>query len=617
MTVGRIPEEAIEAVLRHHDIVETVGRHVHLTKNGKYMKGLCPFHSEKTPSFTVTPEKQIFYCYGCGKGGNAIHFVMEMEGYSFPEAVRVMAEEAHVPVTWEPSQQSGEQTAEQKDRQILLEAHEYAAKFYHYLLLNTEFGRGANQYLRDRGMSDKLINQFMLGYAPDRWDTLVNFLQKRGYDLALMERGGLVSAKSDGSGYVDRFRDRIMFPIWDKDGKVIAFAGRVLGDAQPKYLNSSDSMLFHKSRTLYNLHQARPSIRKSRTVVLFEGYMDVIKAWSAGVRNGVASMGTAFTDEHVERIRRNADEVIVCYDGDDAGQAAAMKTIPMFEKAGLKVKVAAIPGRKDPDEYISEYGPQAFLREVIDSPLTVTKFRLLFLRKSHKLLEEEGRKNYVLEGVRIIAELESATEREFYLRELSGEFGISLDTLKQDCHQILLNRQKVRGGGDNNDNSWNNGRNESRRAPKSMPAVSVHHQIERRLLYWMMHDTEAAEFVFDKLGDAFNVEDHAALAAYLYAYYSQGNDPEVSRFVASLRDERLERTAASILSMDIIPPYDNEVLEAYVTEVLKQPKLRELDERREEWIRAERSGDVVRAAVIASEIIALERQLKGRQDDRV
>jgi DNA primase len=613
MTGGRIPEEAIQAVLRQHDIVGTVGRYVHLSKSGKYMKGLCPFHSEKTPSFTVTPEKQIFHCYGCGKGGNSIHFIMEVEGYTFPEAVKAMAEEAGIPVTWGITHPSGEPTAEQKDRQTLLEAHEYAAKFYHYLLQNTEFGREAKAYLRERGMTDKLIDQFKIGYAPKNWDTLLKFLEKRGYDPSLMEKGGLLSAKNDGTGYVDRFRDRVMFPIADRDGKVIAFAGRIMGEGQPKYLNSSDSMLFHKSRMLYNFHQARASIRKSRTIVLFEGYMDVIKAWHAGVNNGVATMGTAFTEEHVEVIRRNADEVIVCYDGDDAGQAAAMKTLPMLEKAGLSVRVAILPGKRDPDEYIAEYGPQSFLREVMDQPATVTKFRLIFLRKSHKLLEEEGRKEYLLEAVRIIAELDSPTEREFYLRELAREFDFDLDVLKQESHQVRETMQKKNPSGDNNNVSWNNGRNETRHPSKVKPAeLPGYHQTERKLLYWMLHDAEAAAGVHDKLGGAFLVEDHAALAAYLYAYYSQGNDPDVTRFFSTLQDERLERTAASILSMDTVPPYTSENLDAYAQEVIKEQKLQELKERVEERIRAERAGDVLLAAQIAIEIMTLERQLKGK-----
>jgi len=613
---GRIPEDVIQEVLRQHDIVDTVGKYVHLTKNGKYMKGLCPFHSERTPSFTVTPEKQIFHCYGCGTGGNAIKFVMEIEGYSFPEAVRSMAEEAGIPVTWTGGE-GGEPSGASRDREALLQAHDAAAKFYHYLLQNTEIARPAKEYLRKRGLTDRLIDEFQIGFSPDTWDTLCKFLVKREFDPALMERGGLLSARHGGSGHVDRFRNRIMFPIKNRDGKTIAFAARTMGDEQPKYLNSSDSMLFTKGRTVYNFHLARPNIRKTRRIALFEGYMDVIKAWSAGIKNGVATMGTALTEDHVEIFRRNADEVTICYDGDDAGQAAALKAVQLLEGAGLRTTVAVLPNRMDPDEYITAYGPQAFVRETMDHPVSSTKFKLIISRKNHTLLEEEGRKSYVLEAVDIISALDSATEREFHLKELSREFEISLDSLKQDALRKRQELQKMRPKGDNNDNSWNNGMNEKRRAPASPAASPAYYQVERRLLYWMMHDDAAAETVHDRLGGAFNAEDHAALAAYLYAYYSMGNAPDVGRFIASLQDDRLERTAASILSMEVVPPYDGEVVEAYIREIRKVPRLRELEARREEQLRAERAGDALLAAQIASEIMTLERQLNGRHDERV
>lgn len=442
MTYGnKIPEEVIDAVRRHYDIVETVGKYVHLTKHGKYMKGLCPFHSEKTPSFTVTPELQIFHCYGCGKTGHVIRFVEEIEGYSFPEAVRVLAEEAGMPVTWTGAEGSQREEVD-LDRLAIIEAHQLTAKLYNYLLNNTQHGKIAKDYLLDRGLREKQIDHFMIGYAPDQWDTLNRFLTARNFDPALMEKGGLLSAKNDGSGHVDRFRSRIMFPIWDRDGKVIAFGGRVIGDGGPKYLNSPETMLFTKSRVFYNLHHARPAIRKSKQVVLFEGYMDVIKSWSAGVNNGVATMGTALTEEHCAILGRQAEEIILCYDGDDAGQAAALKSIPMLEKAKLRVRVSILPKGKDPDEYIEEYGPDTFLREAIDGAATTTKFKLIYSRKNHILLTEEGRKNYLLEAAAIVADLDSAIEREVYLQELSREFNFPLDVLKQDCQAKVLELQK-------------------------------------------------------------------------------------------------------------------------------------------------------------------------------
>jgi len=610
---GKIPDSVIDEVRRHHEIVDTVGKYVHLTKNGKYMKGLCPFHSERTPSFTVTPELQIFHCYGCGKGGNVIRFIEEIEGYTFPEAVRHLAKEAGMPITWDASDDSSSPRDPELERHY--EAHELAAKFYHYLLNNSAQGQEARAYLLSRGLNSKLIDEFSIGFAPESWDTLSRFLTSRGYEPELLERAGLLSAKSDGSGHVDRFRGRVMFPIRDRDGKVCGFGGRIMDNSQPKYLNSPETRLFGKSKLLYNLHAARPVMRKKRSGVLFEGYMDVIKAWSAGVKNGVATMGTALTEEQAKRLSRDLEEIILCYDGDDAGQAAVMKNIPILEKAGLRVLVAMLPKGMDPDECITRFGAETFMRETMDNPVSVTKFKLLYSRRSHTLIGEEGRKNYVMEAVGIVAELDSRTEQEVYLKELSREFEISLESLKQDCHRLYSERQKSRPDRDKNDNSWNNGRNETRRAPAAPALLPAYQRAERRLLGVMIRDAEVARSIYDRLGDAFNVEDHAALAAYLYAYYAQGHEPDASRFIASLQDDRLERAAASILMHEDSSPFDEHLLSAYIHEILKVPQLREIELRREEALRAERSGDVLKAAKIQSEIIALERQLMKRQDE--
>ncbi|TJY43413.1 DNA primase [Cohnella pontilimi] len=606
MNYGMIPQTVIDEVLRRFDIADTVGRYVHLSKNGKYLKGLCPFHSEKTPSFTVTPEKQIFHCYGCGKGGNVIKFVMEMEGESFPEAVKRLAEEAGIPVNWAPIRDD-EASPRQKERQTLHEAHAYAAKLYHYLLRNTEAGKPAMDYLRSRGFTDKLIEEFGLGYAPARWDTLVQGLHKQGFEAAEMERGGLLSRKQEGDGFVDRFRDRVMFPIRDGEGKVAAFAGRLLSDGQPKYLNSPESPLFSKSRTLYRLHEARASIRRSRQVVVFEGYVDCIKAWAAGVTNGVASMGTALTAEHAALLRRFAEEAIVCYDGDDAGQAAARKSIPLLEGAGFRVRVSVLPGRMDPDEYISANGGEAFVREMIDGAVSAVKFQLIYLRKSHILLEEDGKIRYLREAVRLVARRDSPTERELLLKELAQEFGVSLDTLKQEVLEVRK-QEKLGDTGDIPGGSWNNVWNEKRSSSKLPPLTPAYIQAERQLLSWMMQDTETAELVQSRLGDGFYVEDHAALAAYLYAYYAQGHEPDIGRFAAYLQDDRLERTASAIALMEI--PFGEREFEDCLRTVGRMSLTREIDRNREEMQRAERAGDHMRAAQILTEIIALEKKRK-------
>ncbi len=610
MNTGAIPQTVIDEVLRRHEIAETVGKYVHLSKNGKYLKGLCPFHSEKTPSFTVTPEKNIFYCYGCGKGGNVIKFVMELEGETFPEAVKRLAEEAGIPVTWTTGQPE-EPTPQQRERQRLIEAHAHAAKLYHYVLRNTEVGIAAMDYLRSRGFNDKMIETFGIGYAPARWDTLTRALERQGYDLTEMERGGLLSRRNEGDGFVDRFRDRIMFPIEDGEGHIVAFAGRLLSDGQPKYLNSPESPLFNKSRTLYRLHQARSAIRKSRQVVLFEGYVDCIKAWSAGVANGVASMGTALTNDHAAVLRRFAEEAIVCYDGDGAGQAAAHKSIPLLESAGLNVRIGMIPGRMDPDEYIMENGPEAFVRECVDGAVSAIKFQLIYLRKSHILSEEDGKIRYLREAVKLVAGRDSPTEREVLLKDLAQEFDVSLDTLKQEVSGILRAQEKMANPGDIPGGTWNNEWNDRRNSAKLPNIPPAYVSAERHLLSWMMQDADTCAVVQEKLGDSFQVENHAALAAYLYAYYAEGHEPDIGRFTSFLQDDRLERAATAIALMEV--PFGEREFEDCLRTVSITALTREIDRSREALHRAERAGDPLQAAQILTEIIALEKKRKDRQ----
>lgn len=611
MSTGQIPEEVIEAVLKHHDIVDVIGKYVHLSKQGRNLKGLCPFHSEKSPSFTVHPEKQIFKCFGCGTGGNAITFLRDIEGYSFSEAVRHLAEEAGIQFGgWQEA--TPEQTAKQLEREQLLKAHERAAMLYHYILKHTEQGKAASEYLKNRGFNEALIETFQIGYAPARWDTLVVQLQKNEFDMPLMEAGGLISAKSSGDGYVDKFRDRIMFPIRDAKGKVIAFAGRTLGNEQPKYLNSPETMLFRKSRILYNFHQARAAVKKEGSIVVFEGYADVIKAWMAGVHNGVGTMGTALTDEHARLIRLATEEVIVCFDGDNAGQSASYKSLPILERAGLTVKVAIVPDKLDPDEYIALNGEEGFRRDVLNEALPVVKYRLHYLRRNFNFLDADAKLRYVKTAIReVIADLPSPTEREYYLKELSNEHQMSLDSIKQETNLIRQELQKKRQSGDNNENSWNNVRHDGREGVPLPKPSSKGDKAETDLLTAMMHDKDVAGYVQQHLGEAFNIEAHAALAAYLYAYYAQGFEPDASRFIASLQDEALERVASSMLMPDLVKGINAQVIDDCIRVVKAVPQLKALEQMEQERIRVERDGDPLRAAQIAIEIITLKNQLKG------
>jgi len=336
--------------------------------------------------------------------------------------------------------------------------------------------------------------------------------------------------------------------------------------------------------------------------------MDVIKAWSAGVHNGVATMGTALTGEHAALLKRYADEAIVCYDGDDAGMAAASKSIPLLENAGFRVRVGVLPGKMDPDEYIAANGAEAFMREIVEGAVSALKFQLIYLRKSHILLEEDGKLRYLEDAIKLVARRESATERELTLKELAQEFGTSTDSLKQDVFKIRQ-QEKLGTTGDIPGGSWNNEWNDNRSSAK-LPQVSADYvKAEQFLLSWMLQDSETAGVVQERLGDRFHVEDHAAIAAYLYAYYAQGNQPDIGRFIAMLQDDRLERTASAIALIDV-PFGERELADCIRTVERQVAKKDDLQSLYEEMNRAERTGDPLRAAQILTEIIALERRQK-------
>ena len=434
MPLNLISEEILEAIRNHYDIVDVIGQHVALRKSGRNYTGLCPFHSEKTPSFSVSQDKQFYHCFGCGVGGDVIKFVMDFESLDFKEAVLQLANGAGLNV---PTDNQLPLDPNERLKNSILQAYELTNKLYQYLLLETEQGKEALNYLQKRGFSRALIETFNIGFSPKGWDNLKSFLVKRGFSLELLEQAGLIG-KSDEGRTFDSFRNRIMFPIADAQGRVVAFGGRVLDDSLPKYLNSPESLIFNKSRTLYNLHLAKKEIRKKRQAILFEGYVDTISVWRAGVHNGIATLGTSLTEEQAKLLRRYTEEVSICYDADLAGQKATYKAIQTLQQAGCKVKVLQLPPGQDPDDFISERGVEAFTKEVLPSYITATAFKLQFLRKDFSLNDESERIKYITKALEIIADLDQAIERETYLKGLAEEFQLSLQSLKNDLKNIYF-----------------------------------------------------------------------------------------------------------------------------------------------------------------------------------
>ncbi len=598
----RIPEETIEKIRISVDIVDVVSEYVQLKKQGRNYFGLCPFHGENTPSFSVSPDKQIFHCFGCGAGGNVFSFLMDLEGYSFSEAAINLANKVNIDLS--DYEQPTVVSDKNNEASKMQEAHELLKKFYHHLLLNTKEGQPALDYLTNRGFTREIIDKFEIGYALDSWDFATKFLQKRGFRPELMERAGLLVKKEDTGTFFDRFRNRIMFPIWDHQGKTIAFSGRVLDKGQePKYLNSPETIIFNKSKTLYNFHQARLAIRKQQQVVLFEGFADVIAADTADVPNSIGTMGTSLTDEHVKIIRRNVESVVICYDSDNAGLDAALRASTMLGEAGCYVRVATMPNGMDPDDYIRKYGAEKFKNDVIGASLTLMAFKMQYLRKGKNLQDEGDRIRYIEDVIKEISSLEKAVERDHYLRQLSSEFSISLDALKTQQLQYYKSERKKR---DNFSSNRNN--------TKAKPAVSKHllkayHNAERYLIAYMLRSRDIAEKIQDQLQAEFNIEEHRAIVTYLYAFYEEGFEPDISTLLTRVHDESLKRIVTDIAMMSIEEEVSDSVLSDYVKQVLNHKKMSMIKEKESEQLEAERSKDYLKAATIANEIIQMKKAL--------
>ena len=410
-----IPHEYIEELTRRTDIVELVGGYVQLKRKGRLYGGLCPFHSEKAPSFYVYPDTQSFYCFGCGAGGDAVTFTKKINSIDYVEAVKLLAQRAGMP---EPTED--DKTGRLRSR--ILTMNKDAARFFHACLNSTvEEARQARAYWRRRGLDDKTINRFGLGYAPDDGQALYQHLRDKGYNQQELDASGLFKRSQSGRIYCLFWR-RVMTPIFDLRGNIIAFGGRVLDDSKPKYVNSPETLVYHKSDTVFALQIAKRSA--SHRYVLCEGYMDVISMHQAGIDTAVCACGTALTPDQVKLISQYADEVILSYDSDEAGQKATLRSLELFRNSPVRVGVLQIPGAKDPDEYIKKYGADRF-KALLDGVGNALDFRLGRLRSQYDLSQDAQRLEYVKQAVDLLAERSSPTEQEVYAGRLAEETNIS------------------------------------------------------------------------------------------------------------------------------------------------------------------------------------------------
>ncbi len=408
-----------------NDIVEVVNSYVPLTRRGRIHVALCPFHNEKTPSFTVYPDTQSFYCFGCGAGGDVITFIKQRENIEYIEAVKLLANRAGMALPDETD------TSAIAIRKRIFEINKLSARFF-FDSLNSDAGKHARGYLRRRGLDDATIRRFGIGYADDTWDSLRNFLRSKGYRDEEMIEAGVCTAGKNGGSY-DFFRERAMFPVIDVRGNIVAFSGRTLGDDSRKYLNTRDTAVFKKSRTLFALNIAKNT--KTRQIIIAEGQMDVIALHAAGFDNAVAGLGTALTDEHARMISQYADEVLLAYDSDEAGQKAVRRTTETFKSTNLTVRVISMTGAKDPDEFIQKFGVNKF-SELIESSSSSTEYELFRVKKNFDLETDLGRTSYLKASGEVLARIDSLTERDIYAGRVAKETGGNKEYLLLEAERV-------------------------------------------------------------------------------------------------------------------------------------------------------------------------------------
>ncbi|PKQ67074.1 DNA primase [Raineya orbicola] len=435
-----IPREVVDKIYQNIDILEVVSDYVSLQKSGKDYKACCPFHNERTPSFFVTPAKGIFKCFGCGKGGDAVTFVMEIEGISYGEALRQLAQKYKIEIPENASQKpSDDELQKQNEVDALYIAMQFAKNFYQEQLLYTEEGKTIGlSYLKERGFNELTIKTFELGYATSDWDTFYRTAIKKGYNPTILEKAGLIQKKEGKNEYYDRFRERVMFPIHNVSGKVIAFGARTLKKDKdtPKYLNSPETPLYHKSKVLYGLFQAKKSILQKDECLLVEGYADVVALHQAGITNVVASSGTSLTQEQTRLIRRFTTNVIVLYDGDEAGLNAAMRGVDIILEEGLSLKVVWLPQNEDPDSFVQKHGTNAMLAYIQENAQDFIKFKTKYLLKNAEN-DPFRRGEAIREVVSSIIKIPDVIQRNVFFKECSQLFGIEEEILIREGNKIL------------------------------------------------------------------------------------------------------------------------------------------------------------------------------------
>jgi DNA primase len=555
------PEELIEEVRVKNDIVDVISGYVRLQKKGSSHFGLCPFHNEKSPSFSVSRGKQMFYCFGCGAGGNVITFLMEYENFSFIEAVKVLADRAGVNL---PEMEYSKEAKEKADlRTTLLEINKTAAQYF-YVQLKSEQGKTAYTYLKNRELTEDMIKVFGLGYSNKYSNDLFQYLRKKGYSEDLIRQAGLINT-DEKNGVYDKFWNRVMFPIMDVNNRVVGFGGRVMGDGKPKYLNSPETVLFDKSRNLYGLNRARTS--RKPYFLLCEGYMDVISLHQAGFTNAIASLGTALTTGHASLIKRYVQEVYLTYDSDEAGTKAALRAVPILRESGISAKVIRMDPYKDPDEFIKNLGADEFEHR-ISNARNGFLFSLEILTRDYDMHSPEGKTTFFKETARRLIAFEDELERNNYIEAVAREYKVSEESLRKLVTKTAVSegmakpaaRPKTAG---------------QKEKPKE-DGILISQKI---LLTWMIEEIKVFSIIQKYISpEDFTVNMYKTVAELLYEQYAAG-ELNPAKILNHFTEEEEHREAASLFHTKIKELSTREEQEQALKETIFRVKSNSIDHR--------------------------------------
>ncbi|MGF7143711.1 DNA primase [Anaerotaenia torta] len=558
------PDELVEEVRSRNDIVSVIGSYIRLQKKGSNHMGLCPFHNEKTPSFSVSGSKQMYHCFGCGVGGNVFTFIMEYENYTFLEALRHLAERAGIAL---PEQEMTEEQKRQSDlRGRLLEVNKLAAMYFYYQFKNPE-GQAAYDYLVKRGLEENIIRHFGLGYSNRYSDDLYRYLKKQGYEDDFLSQTGLVTI-DERLGGRDKFRDRVMFPIMDANHRVIGFGGRIMGNAGPevpKYLNTPETRIFEKSRNLYGLNFAKAS-RKSYFLIC-EGYMDVIALHQAGFTNAVAALGTAFTSFHASLLKRYTSEVLLTFDSDKAGTQAALRAIPILKEAGLSIKIVDMRPYKDPDEFIQNLGAGEYQKRIEEAKNSFF-FEIDVLQKEYDMSDPEQKTKFFHETSRRLTVFREELERNFYIEAVAKAYQIDVEQLRRLVNRI--GSQLVTGI-----NEPKESKGEGRRGKPQEDGIS---RSQKLMLTWLIEDNT----LFDKIKDVLSPEDftegiYKEVAALVFGQFGKEGAVNPAKIISFFESREEQSEVAALFSAGIRGEMDENGWQKAVADTVMRLKENSLD----------------------------------------